>query len=609
MKETSQGAVPIMAAGVLVAVGICAMFRGTDRAAPGVEPGAALWLGADFAPEPATGPGGATGRAITGAMGVRVRRVWSHSPALRAGLAAGDVILQMNGAPVSSPGNVEAALVTPGASKKMTLDVLRDGKPLSLPVTLQTKPRFALNVGVALVVMGVAFALLYLTSLDRVAVMGCGAIVAVILGTQLGFYDQDAALQSIRLSTLALLLGMGLITAALEDAGFFTVVARKIGKLSRGDWSRLMVLLCVTTFFLSAHVNNLTTILMVLPITLGLARELRFDPTPFVIAEIISSNLGGASSMIGDFPNMLIASETGRHYHEFLLYMMPPCLVQLVITIWYMSRMRRSHARQAQALRPTALPSLAASSEVTMLESHRPMRAPAETAGGEPTRTSDAPAPAPKKMRQALLVLSIVTVAFFFCGHSGVPPATVALAGGFTILLLWRRAAPNLISRGGFGDILFFASLFVLVGCAEASGLLDFIADWMLEVSGGGTLGLALVLMWVAAIITAFLNAGPTTALFVPVVAGLGISDPHGLIWWALSLGVCAGSCATITGATAGPVALTKVAEFVRDAKEKAAATPVVDLSFFSYARIGVPLMLVFLVISSTYIWGLTVWS
>jgi Na+/H+ antiporter NhaD/arsenite permease-like protein len=550
----------------------------------------------------------------------------------------GDIILRMNGTPVSTPAEVQSVLRTPGGPRRVDLAVLRGEEMLSVPVVLQKEPRFARNVGAVLILLAVAFTSLYFTSLDRVAVMGCGAVVAVILGIQFGFYDQGAALRSIRMGPLGLLLGMGLITAALEETGFFAVMARRIGTLSRGDWSRLMILLCVTTFFLSAHVNNLTTILVILPVTLALARDLHLDPTPFVIAEVISSNLGGASSMIGDFPNMLIASETGLDFHEFLLYMMPPCLVQLAITIWYMKR-RRSPSELGKAWPPSALPPLAAKSEGTTVarrsselsgtgnapplphsrrglgpqsrgeEGARPpprfRSAPSEASAKE----GDVPALVPWKMRQAVLVLGVVMAAFFFCGRFAVPPATVALAGGFTILLLWNRAAPRLIGKGGFGDILFFACLFVLVGSTEASGLLDIIASWMLGASGGGPLGLALALMWGAAVITMFLNAGPTTALFVPVVTGLGVSGPHGLFWWALSLGVCAGSSATLTGATAGPVALTKVAEFVKEAKARAGSMPAVELSFLSYARAGVPLMLLFLLVSSAYIWGLTVWS
>jgi Na+/H+ antiporter NhaD/arsenite permease-like protein len=261
---------------------------------------------------------------------------------------------------------------------------------------------------------------------------------------------------------------------------------------------------------------------------------------------------------------------------------MPPCLVQLGITIWFMKR-RQPHV---SGPRNEVAPPVAESKIRTQ-----------------------APALVPDKRRPALGVLIAVLIAFFFCGTLGIAPATVALAGGFAILLLWNRAAPRLIGKTGFGDILFFSGLFVLVGCAGASGLLDIIASWMLDVTGGGPLGLALVLMWTAAVATTFLNAGPTTALFVPIVMGLGVSAPHGLFWWALSLGVCAGSSATVTGATAGPVALTKVEEFVKKIGGRPGSAPVAELSFVSYAKVGVPLMFVFLVFSSAYIWGLSVWA
>jgi Na+/H+ antiporter NhaD/arsenite permease-like protein len=531
----------------------------------------------------------------------------------------GDVILRMDGTPVSSAADVVALLRTSAGPARRELVVLRNGAETTVPVVLQERPRFARNIGVVLSLLAAAFALLYLTSLDRAAVMGCGAVLAVILGVQFGFYDQTAAFQSIRMGTLALLLGMGLVTAALEETGFFAVVARGIGAHARGDWSRLMALMCVTTFVLSALVNNLTTILVILPVTLGLARDLRFDPAPFVVAEIVSSNLGGASSMIGDFPNMLIASEAGRHFHEFLLYMAPPCLVGLAITIWYMTwtgappgRGDRGQARPAPAPRAAETGSTASADRgggasggggASREPGGRQGLVPGARVGGRSEASSD-----PRKMRQALLVLGGVIAGLFFCGRFAVPPATVALAGGFTVLLLWHRAAPRLVGRAGFGDILFFAGLFVLVGSAEASGLLDIIASCMLDLSGGALPWLALALMWGAAAVTMFLNAGPTTALFVPVVAGLGVSESHGLIWWALSLGVCAGSSGTITGATAGPVALTKMEEFLEGGRPESLPLPPAKLSFIGYARSGVPLMLIFLLVFSAYILGLTVW-
>ncbi len=585
---------PILVMGTLLIAAIGAMFSGTHRSVLAGEQDQMWWLGADL------GPGGPSTSA--GITGVRVKRVWSHSPALRAGLGTGDVIVGMNGTPVSTPADVEAVLSARGSPKRMDLVILRNEQTSSVSVILQETPNFALNIGVILVVLAAVFALLYFTSLDRVAVVGCGAVLSVVLGIGFGFYDQRGAYAAIRLSTLALVLGMGLLTAALEETGFFAIMARKVGELSRGEWSRLMVLLCVTTFFLSAFINNLTTILVIVPVTLGLARQLHFDPTSFVIAEIISSNLGGASSMIGDFPNMLIASETGRHFHDFLLYMMPPCLVQLGITIWFMKKMKPNVSREQDEAQPPGATAVSAVPD-------RNTALVRSTQLTEQWHGARAPALIPEKMGQALAMQMAVIIAFFFCGTFAVPPATVALAGGFAMLLLWKQAAPRLIGKAGFGDILFFIGLFVLVGCAEASGLLDIIAIWMAGISGGSLVGLAVVLMWGAAIVTTFLNAGPTTALFVPIVMGLGVSEPHGLLWWALSLGVCAGSSATVTGATAGPVALTKVEEFAKGIKPRAGSAPVVELSFVNYAKVGVPLMFIFLVVSSAYIWGLSVCS
>lgn len=331
-KPAYYGYIPMVLTVGIAGVAICALFSGSQRFLSMDRQDGAWWLGADLEPSEV-------------ATGVRIKRVWLYSPARTAGLKMGDVILRFDGTPVSTPAEVEAVLS--GSPNETDLVILRDGRTSSLPVVLQEKPNFAMNIGAILLLLAAVFGFLYFTSLDRLAVVGCGAVLSILMGTGLGFYSQGGAFAAIRMSPLALLLGMGLITAALEETGFFAVMARNIVRVSQGDRSRLMVLLCVGTFFSSGLISNLTTILVILPVTLNLSRELAFDPTPFITAEIICSNLGGASSMVGDFGNMLVASEAGLHFHDFLLYMMPPCLVLLFITTWYMKR-RSPDARVAQ---------------------------------------------------------------------------------------------------------------------------------------------------------------------------------------------------------------------------------------------------------------------
>lgn len=564
-----SGAAPLVAV-TLVILGLAAMFSGGDRSAPVARAGQSWWLGVDLV---AASPSSA------GPAGVIVRRLLVRSPARPAGLLPGDRILSINGDPVLFPQDVESLLKAPVSSGSLDLVVSRGDRTVDLRVALRTVPDFRRDIGIVLLILLTVFAGLYLTAFDRVSVVGTGAVLSVIAGTLLGFYDQQAAFGSIRMGTLSLLLGMGVLTSALEKAGVFTVVARRISVLADGDWSRLLFFTCVVTYALSTFVNNLTTILVVLPVTLVLVKELGADPRPFVTGLIVSSNLGGASSMVGDFPNMLIASETDLAFRDFLLYMMPPCLVQLAVTIWFLKKLNAPEPETAG--RPA------------------PLR-PEQTSTDKPAKLR------PLRMTQSLVVLVAVIVCFLFSGRLGLRPATIALAGGFAMLLLWNRAAPRLISGVGCRDLLFFAALFVLVGSAEASGLLDTVGGWIADLAGGRLLSTCLVLMWVAAVATAFLNAGPTTALFVPVVKSLGIADPSGLLWWSLSLGVCAGSSATLTGATAGPVALSKLEEFDNEARRKGRTVSRERLSFASYARAGVPLMFAFLFISSVYVGLLT---
>jgi len=293
-----------------------------------------------------------------------------------------------------------------------------------------------------------------------------------------------------------------------------------------------------------------------------------------VIAQIIASNLGGASTMIGDFPNMIISSAGKLHFLDFIGGMMPACLVLLAVMFAFF-QWRRDEIRFAG-----------------------PVAGVMEASRRAPIRVDR------RLARIGLTILGAALAGFMVTEVIGVRPGWIALTAGLAALVLGGFERDDLVSACGARDILFFFGLFIMVGGLAAAGVLDGFV-WLIDhASGGHGLLRLLMLMWVAAVSTIFLNAGPATAFFVPVAASLHGSLPVAdVAWWALSLGVLAGSSAALTGATAGAVASSHLERFMKSHPEMGAVIPAGgELDFRGYLRWGLPIMFLFLGLSSLYI-------
>lgn len=462
-------------------------------------------------------------------------------------------------------GLIRALALTPVA---LTLVVLwammsrRVGVPSAGPSTL--------GGAAVLAVFMLTFTALSLNLLDRLAAVAIGAIACLLLGTFLGFYYPPDALRYLweRHEPLVLLAGIRLVTELLLASGQFEHVARRVVAWSRGSTWHVTIGLCLMTYVLSMFLNNLATILVVIPLSLRVAKALGIDPVPLVLGEVIASNLGGASTMVGDFPNMLIANETGMTFMPFLIHLAPVCLIQLGVLLFFLRFLS---------------PSL---SDPPPGANQDHVRASIQELGETPVD--------PVVARRGLLILAGMVLGFVFGGWVGISPGLVSLVAGHLAMFAggvpWRR----LVRWGSMDDVLFFAFLFLMVGAVSASGILSGLGAGLGELWRRDPLWGALALAWGAAALTCFLNAGPTTALLAHLLpAGAG-ATATGTLWWALSLGVCAGSSGTLTGATAGPVAAGLLEQQGH------------ELSFNRFARTGLPLMLVFLLISSAYLRFLT---
>ncbi len=500
------------------------------------------------------------------------------------GLKRGDIILALNDVPVN---DVTALMdmmgsISSGAQAKFTITRNGTTRTLSSGPSLYSGYQTAhLSLGhifFILAVFLIVFLLIFLDKVDRTVMVSLGAVIMVVFGTYVGFFDQAKAFSSINAGTLSLLVGMGFFSIFFEQTNFFTFTARKIALLSGGDKTKVILFLCSITYLFSMFVNNLSTILVIVPITFKIAEEFDLDIVPLLICEVIASNLGGASSMIGDFPNMLISSETKLIFHDFALFMFPICFIELLALFIYMRRKGWISDVAGKKLKVDKEHALVERLKRELKSTHFDKRA----------------------VKKGLVILSVVVVAFVLSDiiHIGAP--TIALAGGFFLLAFGGVDSKAMLRKVNFRDILFFASLFVMVGALDSSGALNAVSRSVKFISGGNLLLQALLILWVSAFLTSFLNAGPATALFIPIIFRFGMSYPHDYIWWALSLGVLAGSCSTLTGATAGAVTVTLMEDYKDSAKGKNALGRV--LSFKTYAEVGVPIMFLFLAISTVYI-------
>ncbi|HIJ55556.1 MAG TPA: PDZ domain-containing protein [Deltaproteobacteria bacterium] len=525
----------------------------------------------------------------TGGQGaaIIVRRVDLNAPAGRAGLKPDDRIVGLDGRLVSSVEKVRQIIGSKRSGTVLKITVERNGanrnifvrflKPLVEIQVLRKSllknqfvptPKRVIIILFFLKLTVILFYLLYRNVVDRTAIVLMIGAAVLVMGIFFKRYGPLDALFAVKFNTISLLIGMGIISAVLSESGFFARVAHRVGRGAGESLFGMFVVFCLITYFLSLLVNNLTTILIFVPITMRLAADLGFDPKPFIIGEVISSNLGGASTMVGDFPNMLISTEAGISFNEFIIFMMPICLILLGLMLMYFRR----------------------------------------TMGFGGIAVSDIKRPPPPRidpkqrraMRRAVFVLCHMIFLFILAKKLVINPSIIALLGGLSLFLFSGIDRKRIIKFMGYNDILFFMGLFVVVGGLEACGLIQYISELLAILSFGKPWLLSLILMWSAALITCFLNAGPTTALFFPIALGFTLAMPAHVMWWALSLGVLAGSSATIFGATAGPVAASLLENFGE--KNRFGGSGGDALTFNEFARIGVPVMLLFLAVSSVYV-------
>lgn len=405
---------------------------------------------------------------------------------------------------------------------------------------------------IAAIIFVLSLALIFSEKLNRTIAAMLGAVVMVGVGTALGFYNETEAIGAIDFSTLGLLLGMMTLVSLLQPTGFFEYIAIIAGRWSNGSPVRLMILLGVITTVLSMFLDNVTTVVLIAPVTVLISEIVGLSPAPFLISQAILSNTGGAGTLVGDPPNVIIGLQADLSFTEFLANALPVVLVSWVVAvvmlIFLFRRELQVRPANAEALRHL-----------------------------HPGRALDQPQTAIR----ILVILAVTIVAFFVQEPLGVSPTYIALTGAMLALLWVRPNVQDTLSRIEWTILIFFASLFVLVGGVEQSGLLEAAARVFHDLVHLPPVALGVLMIWVVAILSAIVDNIPITIALIPVIHELG---EFGIdiqpLWWALVFGAGFGGNGTIIGSSAN-VVVVSLSERTR--------TPI---SALMWSKRGLPVML-----------------
>lgn len=424
---------------------------------------------------------------------------------------------------------------------------------------------------VATLILVATYAVIISEKINRAVIALLGAGVMILAGV----LNQKSALEGIDFNTIALLVGMMILVAITRRSGVFQFVAVWAAKVVKGNPAGILIMLQVVTALFSAFLDNVTTVLLVVPVTLSITDQLKIKPWPYLIAMIFASNIGGTSTLIGDPPNILIGSATGLTFNDFALNLAPVIVIIQAVAIVFF------HVLYGRTLHATP----EARAAIMARSAHESI--------------TDA-----KLLKQSLAVLALVIGAFILAHPLGLEPGTIALFGAALLMLCYclgrdaesqSHEVHHIFGEVEWVTIFFFIGLFVVVHGVEVAGVLHWLAEHLLAVTGGDKTVTAVLILWASAILSAVVDNIPFVATMIPLVKSMApaMGGPEGLkpLWWALSLGACLGGNGTLVGASAN-LTVAGMAE--------RAGHPV---RFIPFLKVAFGLMLLSIAIANVYLW------
>ncbi|MFE0020825.1 SLC13 family permease [Amycolatopsis sp. NPDC059021] len=419
---------------------------------------------------------------------------------------------------------------------------------------------------VAIVVFAVAYVFIATEKLPKMVVALAGAAIVLaagVVGSEDAFYSRDTGVDW---DVVFLLLGMMIIVSVLRRTGMFEYLAIWAAKRAKGSPLRIMILLVLITAVASAFLDNVTTVLLIAPVTLLVCDRLDIKPIPFLIAEVLASNIGGAATLIGDPPNIVIGSRAGLSFNDFLLNMAPIVVLELAVFTLVLPWLFRG----SFTVDPRRVADVMALNEREAIQDHR-------------------------LLIKAGAVLAAVLVAF--AGHSllHIEPSVVALLGAGVLVLISRTKPEQYLAGVEWETLLFFAGLFVMIGALVKTGVIGDLAKLAADATGGNALLAVMLILGVSALLSGVIDNIPYVATMSPLVLALtnDIPDPaHSeALWWSLALGADFGGNMTAVGASANVVMLGIAAR---------SGTPI---SFWEFTRKGAIVTVMTVLVAAPYLW------
>ena len=415
-----------------------------------------------------------------------------------------------------------------------------------------------MNEIIAIAVFLVVIVLIMTEKVHRTSAALAGAVVLLLTNV----LTVDKAVGYIDFNTIGVLVGMMLFVAVIKNSGVFEYIAIRAAKMAKGDPWKIMVAFILITAFLSAFLDNVTTVLLVGPMTITIARMLNINPVPFLITQIFAANIGGTATLIGDTPNIMIGSATGLGFLDFVANTGIVAVVSIVVIIIIMRFLYKTKlVADAEAI-----------SAVSHLDENKAIEDQA-------------------LLIKSLIMICLVVIGFIFHSQIGIESSTVALSAAAIIMVIGRQNIDYAIGEVEWPTILFFVALFIVVGGLDETGVIGQLANLVLSTTEGHPVVTMMVLLWASALLSSVLDNIPFVATLIPLVIALGEGgmdvEP---LWWAISLGACLGGNGTLIGASAN-VVLSGVS-----------GKHGYPITFKTYTKIGFPIMIVTIVISTVFL-------
>lgn len=412
---------------------------------------------------------------------------------------------------------------------------------------------------IAIVIFLAVMAAIISEKVHRAAASVAGAV--LLLVTQV--LTVDSAMEHVDVNTIGVLVGMMLFVAVVKNSGLFEYIAIKSAKLTHGRPWAIMAVFAVITAVLSAFLDNVTTVLLVGPMTIAITSILKVNPVPFLMTQILASNMGGTATLIGDPPNIMIGSEAGLSFADFIINTAPVVVVILVVSLvcFYFMFGRKMQVADS------------AMKAVMELDEQRAIK--------------DKPL-----MIKSIVMIALVVVGFVFHASLGMESCTIALLAAVIMLLIGKQDTEEVILGVEWSTIVFFIGLFIVVGGMEETGVIDQLANLLIGMTNGNMVLTMLIILWVSAIVSSFLDNIPFVATLIPMILAIqaeGTMDVTPL-WWALSLGACLGGNGTLIGASAN-VVLSGISN-----------KNGYPITFMSYLKVGFPMMILSVILAMGYL-------